>query len=255
MNIRQRLLLRRIRRDDKSLTEIALIDAKIGPAATCKLVQALKDNTHVKTLWLAGNNMGDEGSEAIAEVLKCNHTIRQAILSVNGIGPAGALALASVLEQEDDDDDEKAVLEVLCVGGNNLGDKGAAFLADMLRTNASLIELWLRDNNLTSTSATALAQNLQSNVALQELWLGGNELGDEGATSLAAAIHEGCCALSVLDLSNNGITDVGARTLLEALASNHHITKVDLSGNDITDDEILRNINSLLEKNQKRRKK
>mmetsp|Transcript_22190 Transcript_22190/g.47992 ORF Transcript_22190/g.47992 Transcript_22190/m.47992 type:complete len:255 (-) Transcript_22190:1539-2303(-) len=254
MNIRQRLLLRRIRRDDKSLTEIALIDAKIGPAATCKLVQALKDNTHVKTLWLAGNNMGDGGSEAIAEVLKCNHAIRQAILSVNGIGPAGALALASVLEEEDDDD-EKAVLEVLCVGGNNLGDKGAAFLADMLRTNASLIELWLRDNNLTSTSATALAQNLQSNVALQELWLGGNELGDEGATSLAAAIHEGCCALSVLDLSNNGITDVGARTLLDSLASNHHIAKVDLSGNDITDDEILRNINSLLEKNQKRRKK
>ena len=199
--------------------------------------------------------MGDEGSEAIAEVLKYNKAIRQAILSVNGIGPAGALALASVLEE-----DEKAVLEVLCLGGNNLGDKGLGFLADMLRTNTSLKELWLRDNNLTSTSGTALAQNLQTNGTLQELWLGGNELGDEGAKSLAAAIQGSasescCCALSFLDLSNNGITDVGARTLLEALTSNHHITKVDLLGNDITDDEILRNINCLLEKNQKRGKK
>ena len=251
MNIRHRLLLRRIRRDEKSLTEVSLIDAKIGPIATCKLTHALKNNTHVKTLWLAGNNMGDEGSEAIAELLRCNKVIRQIILSVNGIGPTGALSLASVLE-----DDEEAVLEVLCMGGNNLGDKGAMFLAEMLRTNTSLKELWLRDNNLTSKSANALAQNLKNNGALQELWLGGNELGDEGATALAGALQgsaseSNTCALSVLDLSNNGVTAVGACILLEAVTSNQRITKLDLSGNDIADEEILRKIDSILQRNRK----
>ena len=244
---RQRVLLRRIKNNEKDLTEIDLVDANLGPKATCKLLDALHGNNVVKTLWLSGNAMGDRGAVALADLLKANCNIYQVILGLNEISETGAVAISKALMEDD------AVLDVLCMGGNfGVGDLGASAIGGALGKNTSLIELWLRNNGIGIKGAQTLADGLRHNATLKQLWLGGNVVGDEGAAALANAIRSSG-TISVVDLSNNGISDVGASSLRDALERNFSIVKFDLSGNNITE-SLLKDIEELVCTNNKQAK-
>ena len=244
-DIGQRVLLRRVKSNAKDLTEIDLVDANLGPKATCKLLDALHENNVVKTLWLSGNAMGDRGAVALADLLKANCNICQVILGLNEIGATGAVAISGALMKDG------AALDVLCMGGNfGVGDLGASAIGEALGKNTSLIELWLRDNGIGIKGAQTLADGLRHNATLKELWLGGNDIGDEGAAALANTIRSSG-TISVMDLSNNGISDVGASSLRDALERNFSLVKFDLSGNNITA-SLLKDIEELVCTNNKR---
>ena len=131
-DIGQRVLLRRVKSNAKDLTEIDLVDANIGPKATCKLLDALHENNVVKTLWLSGNAMGDRGAVALADLLKANCNICQVIFGLNEIGATGAVAISGALMKDG------AALDVLCMGGNfGVGDLGASAIGEALGMDSS----------------------------------------------------------------------------------------------------------------------
>ena len=107
-------------------------------------------------------------------------------------------------------------------------------LAEALKKNSTLTELYLYDNAIGDQGATGLAEALKVNSTLTVLESHLNEIGDQGATSLAEALKRNS-SLTKLDLSFNGIGDQGATGLAEALKVNSTLTELHLSGNVIGD--------------------
>ena len=84
---------------------------------------------NIKELNLGYNDLGPNGSTALAEALKTNTSLARIDLRSNQIGPEGATALAKALTE-----------------------------------NTSITELYLGDNNIENTGATALANALKINT-------------------------------------------------------------------------------------------
>jgi len=85
----------------------------LGVRGTAQFCKALKHNTTVVELDLAGHRICDDGAEILAEVLKVNDT-----------------------------------LKVLDAANNKIHAGSAAVMAEALRTNCRLADLSLRDNSI-----------------------------------------------------------------------------------------------------------
>ena len=102
----------------------------------------------------------------------------------DGTGDRGATAVAEALKGN-------TVLTELYMGGNMIGDTGAAAIADALKGNSALKELYLFNNRIGDSGATSIAEALKHNIAkiaLRTLHLEGNNIGDSGAAAIAAAL-------------------------------------------------------------------
>lgn len=72
------------------------------------------------------------------------------------------------------------------------------------------------DNYVGALGASTLANGLRANTGIEELYIKGNDIGDEGIKALCNALAERTTPLSVLDIGNN---KCAARvTCLRALA-------------------------------------
>ncbi|KAG0325952.1 hypothetical protein BG004_003064 [Podila humilis] len=79
--------------------------------------------------------------------------------------------------------------------------------------------------------ARVLAIGLGDNTVLTTLKLRSCAIGDEGAWALAVALVEKNSSLTVLDLTDNQITNDGAEVLSEMLATNRALIDLNLRGN------------------------
>ena len=73
----------------------------------------------------------------------------------------------------------------LLQGHTAIGEVGVAAIAEALKGNVALDELWLSENRLTARSALHLRDMLMMNSVLTELDVHGNNLGAKGAAALA----------------------------------------------------------------------
>jgi Ran GTPase-activating protein (RanGAP) involved in mRNA processing and transport len=83
----------------------------------------------------------------------------------------------------------------LFMGGNNVGDKGAAALAELLRDNGGLRLLDLSENKISGEGVRALAGSLKQNNSLSTLWLMMNTFWLE--TGAVAAVESLVSAIGV----------------------------------------------------------
>ena len=246
---------------DPPLQSLGLQAVAMADAGACSLAAAIACNTQLVQLVLRGNEIGDEGAYFLAEGLKCNGTLLDLDLFCNAIEERGAQMLARALHEP------TCALNALNLDTNDVGDEGAAALADALKVNAMLLELDLGSNRERNTGATshligergaaALADALASNSTLTRLDVGGNVLGNKGATSLSDALGSNTALLSLalysnriderganaistaltlskalreLDINSNQIGDTGALAIAEALATNDALLKLNVSG-------------------------
>ena len=145
----------------------------------------------------------------------------------NNITDRGAATLAEMLK-------ENRTLQQLAVGGNSIGDGGATALAEMLKENKTLQQLDVSGNSIGVGGATALAEMLKENKTLQQLDVSGNSIGVGGATALAEMLKENK-TLQQLDVSDNSIGVGGATALAEMLKENKTLQQLDVSDNSIGD--------------------
>ena len=125
-------------------------------------------------------------------------------------------------------------LQLQSISCRNLGDSGAAILADVLEGNLTVAKLDWSFNGIGDAGAVALAKALTKNSTLTELDLSRNEIGDTGAAALAEAIKTNS-SLKVLHFSCNRIGDGGCAALVETMKINSKLTKLDLSRNEMGD--------------------
>ena len=166
------------------------------------LKELLQNCTHLKSLHLSGNALGDEGTQEICSVLP--KTLQTLDLRYNDITAVGVGAIP--LTQ----------LSVLYLEGNLLGDDGAAAVA----ATGKLRELYLGQNGIGSAGAEAIAAQLKS-FQLQKLYLEGNNIGMLGAQHFIDALNDlgQEKSLKKLYVDNNNIGKETAQKVGKALGS------------------------------------
>ncbi|KAG0340547.1 hypothetical protein BG005_003180, partial [Podila minutissima] len=174
-----------------------LVNGSIGRKEFGKLAEALKTDSTLTNLDLAGNAIGDDGAQALAEALKTNST-----------------------------------LITLDLAGNSVGDNGAQVLAEALKTNSTLTSLNLMNNSIGFKGTLALTLTRNVNSTLTTLNLQSNSIRDNTVLALSEAFQTNP-TLTTLDLANNSIGVNGAQVLAEALKTNSILTTLNLQSNSI----------------------
>ena len=85
-----------------------------------------------------------------------------------------------------------------------------------------------------TTGAISISQVLMVNQTLLELHMSYNEIGDDGITAIASSLSNS--SITVLNVNGCGISDVGVRSLAEAISYNQNIRRLLLWNNPITVD-------------------
>ena len=84
---------------------------------------------------------------------------------------------------------------------NNIGDSGAAAIAEALKNDSAVVRLDLSGNSIGGSGAAAVAEALKSSTVLTDLILNNNSIGDIGAAAVAEALKS-TTALTSLYLDN-----------------------------------------------------
>ena len=206
-------------------------DSTLTPADLTAVGYVISSTSHTITeVGMSGCNLHADHVRVFLREVSSNKLkhIQTLELSRNNIGDVGAAALAQGLKS-------CINLQELRLVNNNIGDDGAATLAQGLKFCNSLQTLHLAINNIGVDGAIALAEGLKSFNNLHNLELSHNSIGDDGAEVLAEGLKS-CNGLQILGLSHNSIGDEGAAALAEGLKSCSSLDTLLLSDNSIGDD-------------------
>ncbi|XP_059817361.1 NACHT, LRR and PYD domains-containing protein 3-like isoform X2 [Hypanus sabinus] len=197
-------------------------------------IQRLGPGLHkCQDLRLAGNELGDSGVKLVSVALS-NPECKIQSLGLDNIDltVSGAENLASALKTN------RSLMD-LYMGRNKLGDSGVKQVFVALRNPECKIQkLGLRDNSLTDSGVEDLVAALSTNPSLTELDLSENKLGDSGVKLVSAALRNPECKIQKLLLYNVGLRDSGAEDLAFALITNSSLTVLDLGLNSLTDRSV-----------------
>lgn len=163
--------------------------------------------------------------------------VRELNLYLNMIGPEGARELGKVLRK----DTKISVLNLKCCG---MKRDGTMEIFHALKTNHTLEVLNLEGNRSEAgvcEVALSLLSRPQPRVdmapasALRNLSLAFNSLGPEGGALLASLLRRGCL-LEELDVEGNSIGGECV-TLVQALDDNSHLKLLNISYNNISNEQ------------------
>jgi len=212
-------IITQVQNNTPFLTTINLPSQNLTDNDLIPLFQSLASNTHITTLSLPNNQITNEGCSALSSTLLDNTKLSTIDISGNiHIGSSGIEDLSKALPYN-------YTLKSLhmCNIGHNFGPQGAYTIALALTQNESLMELVLDGNNI----GNIIINNNNNNTDYD----GNNDI---GAVNLFRVLNSDNTTLERLSLQNNGIGDVGANALANALLDNERLIYVDLSWNRIT---------------------
>ncbi|XP_065913984.1 protein NLRC5-like isoform X2 [Dysidea avara] len=231
------------------------------------VLQALKNTTDLTTLDLSFNNMSEVVVDELANVIKNNDFLQELNLSGNSLQSDGAVILRALKEI--------SYLIILDLNYNMLSEKVVKDLADVIKSNAGLIELSLgynnfqssavvillalRDvsnlmkldlsnNNMSEAIVNELASVIKRNTKLEELYLGGNNLQSSAVVILQDL--KNISKITKLDLSDNGMSDTVVHELASVIENNTKLEELNLGGNNLQSSAVvilqaLKNISNL----------
>jgi len=194
----------------------------IGDVGAADVAGLIARNPHLETIYLGCNRISAMGIERLCEVLADNRTVTGLWLKRNPIGPEGALHLARMLARNQ-------TLRTLDLVNTDLGPDGmSAVLKVLCEENRTVERLYLGGNDIVGVQgAEPLAVLLRSNSVLKALLLNVNHLGDAGVTTLAGALRENQ-TLQQLGLASCGISAAGVTRLCTGLQGHPTLVALDL---------------------------
>eukprot|EP00906_Rhabdomonas_costata_P037220 RCo052332 len=207
--------LRKVRCQDKGLTELDVSNRFLGVQGARAASEAIARAKYLRSLNCSYNNLGNPPKKKRTGRLVGG----PAAAADESFSPAAA------------------------------NDVGMPYLADGLAQNSSLTYLNLAGNNLELRGAQAVATFLRQNSTLKELVLFNNNIGDDAMPELCDALRQNT-RLTKLNLDYNNITDAGAELLRRALDANRSLVAVSLKDNEGVSERWLREIQTRLEANK-----
>uniref|UniRef100_A0A7S1IT37 Uncharacterized protein n=1 Tax=Eutreptiella gymnastica TaxID=73025 RepID=A0A7S1IT37_9EUGL len=200
------------------------------------------------SLDLASHCYDDESLMMLLKELQKLPDLAKLDLAWNTITGKGARALAGWIGRH------KGMME-LVLSHCPIGNDGVMALADQLQHNQSITKLNLRSTGMTDAGLTVLVECLQqSNDTITDVDVDLNDISDQAVTDLHTALEMNRQpeafrqwepvlfadkpSVKTLDfskmLSYEKLGDISANILARALMNNHHIFKVNLANNNIT---------------------
>lgn len=132
----------------KKCTELSLYSNEITAEGASMLAAAIKDNIILWKLCIWDNPLNDLGIRSLTEALSTGNS----------------------------------VLRDLRIGWTGVTDQGAFYLAELLKVNNLLTDLWMRENKIGDRGVEHLTNALAyHNKSLKILWLRGNTLITDGS--------------------------------------------------------------------------
>ena len=243
---------------NSSLQELNISRNKITSEGTKYIAEAIQVNTILEKLDLSCNAVSDDGAAAISDSLKFNTSLQELNISHNGIANKGIKVIAKVIQIN-------STLQNIDVSKNHISLEGLVYFMEAVKNNCTLQVVNITHNNVTRSGFTSIKQcieNLQHTIQIYASW---NEINKNGelvtkiSTSCAPdnieddvwsfyeydADHLVMCfseclkeddTLQELNMSNNRITNEGAKMIGEAIKVNKTLQKLDISNNSISDD-------------------
>ena len=177
--------------------------------------------TSIVRLYLSGNVISPEVTEALGDVLLENVTLKELGLSDNNLHAEGINKIFSRLKI--------STLIKLNISHNYINDQAINCIAIFLSVNTNLKELDLSHNNLLSAGAIKVCRtNLEHLVAFN---ISHNGITTEAANDIAMLLARNT-NLEKLDLSHNNLLSAGAIKVFKTGISK--LTKFKISHNNIT---------------------
>ena len=165
---------------EKQCSELWLSHTRLTCQCALILSHGLFNNTSLIKLYLSDNSIGDRGVHALCRALTVeNITLKELYLARNGITSQGANYLADMLKSN-------RTLITLSLYGNRIDDQGMKPLTDVLtQTNRSLEHLYLSGNNLmTDLSIEYILKMLKGNETLKKIHLFNCNFSEDGQKKL-----------------------------------------------------------------------
>ncbi|XP_069759182.1 NACHT, LRR and PYD domains-containing protein 3-like isoform X2 [Narcine bancroftii] len=184
-------------------------------------------------LRLDNNKLGDSGVNLLSDVLaKQDCKIQLLELKNNHLTASCAESLASALSMN-------CSLRYLYLGENQLRDAGVKTLAAILsHPNSAIQELELFSNRLGVSCVKDLATALEANQSLIALDVHSNSFEDSGVRTLSEVLRKPECNLKKIQLGDNDLTEISAGYLADVLSTNHSLTELNLSDNELGDSGV-----------------
>ncbi|CAE7514613.1 NLRC3 [Symbiodinium pilosum] len=120
------------------------------------------------------------------------------------------------------------------VSYQEVDDDGVAKLTQALKTNHTIVDIYLDDNKITDKGVQLFAELMEYSRTLRQISFYHNLVTDAGVKSLSKALV--ASSLNLLDLRENRVSDAGATALAEALEDGSQLRFLLLKDNEITDD-------------------
>ena len=195
----------------KSCSRIDLRKQKLTDLDMEFIINEAIINKQCTMLWFMDNQLTSQSISILASALHNNTTLEGLSLCRNGITDANVLHLTRALSNS------KSKLNRLALTSNEITDEGAHYLAEMLKTNRSLTQLWLGFNKITDRGVQILTDVLAyHNKTLHVLSLSWNNLVTDSSVNFVLDMLEYNQTLRIIFLSNCNLSDTGRKKLGEA---------------------------------------
>ena len=204
-------------KNNSGLEELYLSNNNLGPSATV-ILQALKEKRKIKILYLHNNKITGQVAEDLAHFIKNNFNLQELGLENNNLESSATVILQALKENSQ--------LKVLNLNSNSMTGQVTEDLANVIKNNLGLEELYLNDNDLKS-SATVILQALKENSQLEVLNLSRNNMTGQVAEDLANVIKNNS-GLEELYLYDNDLK-LSATVILQALKENSQLKVLHLN--------------------------
>lgn len=265
---------------NQSILELNLASNRIGAKGAGAFCECLQLNHTLMSLSLNSNDIGEQGMRQLSIALATNVTLKELMLNstntfryIRNISYILIHHSLTCLHLSDNSIGERVrelfdalqrttTLHTLDLSFNKINDSAVVVIAEVLRTNQSIMKLDLSNNQIGKGSRALLEslnfngnimelnlsfnrlgdchyELMSNNVGLLSLDLSHNDIGERGGLSLEQLLRGKNCALTVLNLSQNHLGDMGAHYLASALSHNNNLTELTLCENKIGDKGVL----------------
>ena len=187
----------------------------------------LLNNKNLHTLILSNTMLQTDGFVKIAEGLKNTSLLKVLNISCNNIDNKAANCIANILSYNTN-------LQEFCLGGNKLGIEGTipVVIAEKLKSMKTLTRLSLCNIKITYEASDDIAVIILKNTTLHTLILSDNNLQSTGAIKIARSLQNASC-LRILNMSNNNISCESASSIAAILSCNTKLEELYLGDNNL----------------------
>jgi Ran GTPase-activating protein (RanGAP) involved in mRNA processing and transport len=203
---------------------------RIGFDGLRYIINSLNNSKEIVHIELAGNNLCDDGAELIGtNLLPMHSNLLELYLDENKIGDYGADQLSKGILRN-------KILQKLSLSKNLIYNNGAISLANAITSSGSLKSFRINDTPIGPMGSKSMGDMILQNDSLTYIDLSNVDLLRNNDASGYGAIVSGIMKNKVLKhicLRNNGINDMMAIDMVQALLSNLCMDHVDLIGNNI----------------------